>query len=306
MYSEPVDMQQVEVGIAPDSAIARLFARRWEADAIESRLRALMITATLLVIPDLVLEEQPLRGSWHLAAQMGDWLIWLVFLGEFGAIMPFATDWRSWLRRSPLAVSMLILTPPFAPAAVQGLRAFRLLRLLRVARGFQLLSKLLALDGLKYVAALVVFLIVGGGTVFADVQSHASTHVSTWTGIWWAIGTVSTEGTNIEATTDAGRAIAIVLMLAGMGAFGILTAAVCQRFVASRAISRAEAIGQSETVILARLDEIATRLDRLEPFPTGCSPSAILTPTPELRQRVVDSRLLTGQLARSRVTPGHD
>jgi hypothetical protein len=235
-----------------------------EASAIEARLRTLMIAATLLVIPDLIMEEQPLRGSWHLAAQVGDWLIWLVFLGEFAAIMLLATDWRTWLRDSPLTVSMLILTPPFAPTAVQGLRAFRLLRLLRVARGFQLLSKLLTLDGLKYVAALVVFLIIGGGTVFADVQSHTGTHVSTWTGIWWAIGTVSTEGTNIEATTDAGRAIAIVLMLAGMGAFGILTAAVCQRFVASRAIPRPEAIDRSETAILARLDEIVRRLDGLE------------------------------------------
>ena len=116
--------------------------------------------------------------------------------------MLFATDWRSLATQYPLAIAMLVLTPPFAPAAVQGLRAFRLLRLLRVARGFQLLSKLLTLDGLKYVAALVVFLIIGGGTAFADVQSHAGHHLSTWTGIWWAIGTVSTEGTNIEATTS--------------------------------------------------------------------------------------------------------
>jgi voltage-gated potassium channel len=241
-----------------------LWARRWKAQAIEARLRVLMIAATVLVIPDLVLEEQPLRGSWHLTAQIGDWLIWLVFLVEAASILLFAADWRSWLRSYPLAVAMLILTPPFAPAAVQGLRAFRLLRLLRVARGFQLLSHLLTLDGLKYVAALVISLIVGGGTIFADVESHAGAHMSTWTGIWWAIGTVSTEGTQIEPITDAGRAIAIVLMLAGMGAFGILTAAVCQRFVASRATPRVEAIGRSETNILARLDEIADRLKALE------------------------------------------
>ena len=241
-----------------------------------------MIAATLLVIPDLIMEEQPLRGSWHRAAQYGDWLIWLVFLTEFAAIMMFAVDRRSWLRNYPLAVAMLVLTPPFAPAAIQGLRAFRLLRLLRVARGFQLLSNLLTLEGLKYVAALVVFLVLGGGTIFADVESHAGIHISTWTGIWWAIGTVSTEGTNIEATTDAGRAIAIVLMLTGMGAFGILTAAISQRFIASRAIPRMESLGQGENAIMARLDEIVKRLDGLE------TARPDIVPVQNIRERITD------------------
>jgi voltage-gated potassium channel len=273
-----VDAKRMAV---PSSAL--LQTRRLEAATIDARMRTVMIAATLLVIPDLIMEEQPLRNTWHTVAVIGDWLIWLVFFVELAAIMLLAKDWRSWLRSYPLAVPMLILTPPFAPAAIQGLRAFRLLRLLRVARGFQLLSKLLTLDGLKYVAALVVFLIVGGGTIFADVQSHAGTHMSTWTGIWWAIGTVSTEGTNIEATTDAGRAIAIVLMLTGMGAFGILTAAVCQRFVATHAIPRAEAINQNEITILSRLDEIARQLDGLEAGSVGTN---VIDTGP--RQRITD------------------
>jgi hypothetical protein len=110
---------------------------------------------------------------------------------------------------------MLVLTPPFAPVAIQALRVFRLLRLLRVARGFQLMSKLLTLEGLKYVMAIAVFLVVGGGTVFAGVESSVGPHVSTWDGIWWAVGTATTEGSNIPVTTNAGRAIAITLMQRG-------------------------------------------------------------------------------------------
>lgn len=262
---EPSNEQILDADGANAVESVRASMRRWDAAAIERRMRGAMIVATLLVIPDLIMEEQPLRGTVHLAARIADWGIWLVFLVEFAAIMAFATDWRVWIRRYPLAVPMLILTPPFAPATVQGLRAFRLLRLLRVARGFELLSKLLTLDGLKYVAALVVFLTVGGGTIFADVESHAGHHISSWEGIWWAIGTVSTTGTNnIEATTDAARAIAIVLMLTGMGSFGVLTAAIAQRFVASRAVPRVEALDESDNAILARLDVIASRLDGLE------------------------------------------
>ncbi len=129
---------------------------------------------------------------------------------------------------------------------------------------FQLFSKLLTLEGLKYVIALAIFLVIGGGTIFADVQSHVGDHVSTWEGIWWAVETVSTEGTHIEATTNAARATSIVLMLTGIGVFSILTGAVSQHFIANRAVPRANELSQGENVILTRLDEIATRLDKIE------------------------------------------
>jgi len=169
---------------------------------------------------------------------------------------------RAWTRRWEAAA--LILTPPFAPAAIQALRVFRLLRLLRVARGFEMLSKLLTLDGLKYAVALAVFLVIGGGTVFASVETHVGHQVSTWDGIWWAIGTVSTEGTKIEATTAAGRAIAIVLMLTGIGVFALLTGAVSQHFIASRAIPRVAELSDGEKAIMARLDELTARLAGIE------------------------------------------
>jgi voltage-gated potassium channel len=223
-----------------------------------------MITATLLVIPDLILEEQPLRASWHTVAMIGDWIIWLVFVAEFAAILILAKDWQSWLRKYPLAPAMLVFTPPFAPAALQALRVFRLLRLLRVARGFQLMSNLLTLDGLKYVMALAAFLVVGGGTVFASVESSIGHHVSTWDGIWWALGTVTTEGSNVAVTTNAGQVIAIVLMLTGIGVFSIMTGAIAQHFLSSVRLSDNEELSHGESAIMARLDEVAARLRGVE------------------------------------------
>lgn len=264
MSIQPTNMQDLETQRSGGFSAVLKQTRRWEAAAIDERLRAVMITATLLVIPDLILEEQPLRATWHNVALAADWFIWLVFLVEFAAIIVFAEDWRAWLHSYPLAPAMLVLTPPFAPPAIQALRAFRLLRLVRVARGFQLLSKLLTLDGLKYVAALAVFLIIGGGTIFADVQSHAGEHLSTWDGVWWAIGTISTEGTKIEATTDAGRAIAITLMLTGIGVFSILTGAVTQHFLTSQRSNQTADLTPGEQAIMARLNELTARLDGLE------------------------------------------
>ncbi len=94
-------------------------------------------------------------------------------------------------------------------------------------------------------------------------------HVSDWDGIWWAVGFVTTNGQSSTVHTDAGRAIAIVLMLTGIGVFSVLTAAVAQRFVASRAVPEVEAeearIGAGDGAIMARLEELSTRLRELEP-----------------------------------------
>jgi voltage-gated potassium channel len=231
---------------------------------IDAQLRIPMTVAALLVIPDLILEEQPLRHSWHEVAVIGDWLIWLVFLAELLAIGLLAEDRASWLRQYPLAPALLVLTPPFAPAAVQGLRAFRLLRLLRVARGFQLLSRALTLEGVKYAAAFSVVLVIGGGLAFSEVESHAGEHISSWTGIWWAIGVVTTTGSKIEVTTDAGKAISIVLMLTGICVFSLVTAAVAQRFVASKAESRVAKLSAAEQAILDRLDQLSDRVEAIE------------------------------------------
>jgi voltage-gated potassium channel len=240
------------------------------AAAVDARLRIPLAIAALLVIPDLILEEQPLRESWHVVAVAVNWAIWLAFFIEFAAVVMLASDWRAWIRKYPLALPMLILTPPFAPGPIQALRAFRLLRLLRVARGFQFVSKeLLTLEGVRYVAAMAVFLVLGGGVALAQVETTATRSVSNWDGIWWAIGFVTTNGEGAAVHTDAGRAISIVLMLTGIGVFSVLTAAVAQRFVASRAVPEAEAeearISAGERAIMQRLEEVSTRVHELAP-----------------------------------------
>ena len=238
--------------------------RARSAEEIERRLRAPMIVAALLVIPDLILEEEPLRASWHTVAAVGDWAIWTVFLAEAVAIVLFANDRRAWLRRYPLAPALLLLTPPFAPAAVQGLRAFRLLRLVRVARGFQLLSRLLTLEGVKYAAALAAVLVVGGGVAFAAVQTHAGHRVSSWDGIWWAIGVVTTNGSAEGPLTDAAKAISIVLMLVGIGVFSLVTGALAQRFLAGEGRRQVAELSEGERAILRRLDELSARVAAIE------------------------------------------
>jgi voltage-gated potassium channel len=75
----------------------------------------------------------------------------------------------------------------------------------------------------------------------------------------WAVTTVTTVGYgDFTPVTTAGRVIAIVVMVVGIGFVAIISAAAAERFMRSR---EAEA---ERAVLLERLDEILRRLDTLE------------------------------------------
>jgi voltage-gated potassium channel len=80
-------------------------------------------------------------------------------------------------------------------------------------------------------------------------------------GLWWALQTVTTVGYGdaVPARTQ-GQIIAAVVMLVGIGFIAVTTAAITAVFLESarRRLRR----GDTDTV--ARLDDIAARLDRLE------------------------------------------
>jgi voltage-gated potassium channel len=91
---------------------------------------------------------------------------------------------------------------------------------------------------------------------------------STWDGVWWAVTTMTTVGYgDLYPHTTAGRLLAIVVMLVGIGFIAILTGAVAERFIARdvRAIE-AEVADEAETVdaVLDELRAIRERLGNLE------------------------------------------
>jgi voltage-gated potassium channel len=101
--------------------------------------------------------------------------------------------------------------------------------------------------------------VVGLGILMALVDRKDFPNV--WLAMWWAVGTVSTVGYgDVVPVQIAGRVVASVAMIAGIGFISILTATVASSLVASRATE----VSASEQELLASLSRLEQRLVELE------------------------------------------
>jgi voltage-gated potassium channel len=224
------------------------------------------IVAALLVIPQIALARSESGSAAWWAGVVLNVVIWLVFAAELTAILWVASDRWRWMVEHPLEPLIVLLTPPIMPASLQAARLLRLLRLIRLLRLAQVVRQLSSGQAVRFAALVAVLTALGGGAAFASAEGK---HVSTWDGVWWAVSTMTTVGYgDLYPHTTEGRAIAMAVMLVGIGFVAILTAAVAQRFVEQRVsedVQEAEgALAATEAEVLTEIRAIRQRLERLE------------------------------------------
>ncbi len=233
------------------------------------RFRWPVVVAALLVIPAVALDATAgPRGPIAAWADALNWAIWLTFAAEYVVSLAVAPDRWHWFRSHPFDLVIVVVTPPFAPALVQGLRVGRLLRalrLLRLARTARVGHELFSGQGLQWAATVSALTVVGGGVAFTEVESGQ--HPSALDGLWWAVTTMTTIGYgDVTPRTTVGRILAVFVMIVGIGSVALLTGAIAERFV--RAASPPSANDPPTltqlALIHAQLVMIAERLSAIE------------------------------------------
>ena len=191
-----------------------------------------MLVASALTIPAVAINESHPGGALEAVAQALNWVIWVAFLVELIVMLAVVPDRRAWLRHHPLDLIIVVLTPPVLPPGLQGLRVLRLLRLIRLLRLAEVSRRMFSLQGLHYAALLAVLTVIAGGALFVGFEKQ-NQDLNAWDGIYWAVTTMTTVGSNIYPTTTGGEIVAVAVVLVGISFVALLTGAIAQRFLSA-------------------------------------------------------------------------
>lgn len=184
-------------------------------------------------------------------------LIWGVFAAEVVVLFVLAPSKRAMLRDHWLDV--LIVAAPF----LRPLRIARFARVLRagsaLGRSVAALQRITARRGTQAFGAVAVGVVVFGGlAAWAFERQHPDASIDGLAdAMWWAVVTTTTVGYgDAFPITPEGRAIAVVLMLTGIGVIGTVSANVAAYFVRSDDDGDRDDLGE-------RLDRLERKVDEL-------------------------------------------
>ena len=249
----------LEAPVAGDSAYERLTRRlEWP-----------IAILALAIVPALILEETTTNPALLRAAAIVNWIVWLAFCAEYVARLALAPRKAAFVRAAWFDLAIIVVSPPFlVPESMQGLRGARAIRLLRLVRAFAVaaiglrhLRGALRHRRFHWVAAVAVLTVVGGAVAEYYVERGSGGVSSFGDSLWWAVVTATTVGYgDLSPVTPAGRVIAVVLMLVGIGVIGAFTATIASWFIEQERVAEEPA---PAAVLQRRLDTIEAKLDEL-------------------------------------------
>lgn len=222
-------------------------------ERIAGRFEVPLLAAAVLTIPVTIVQLLPAGDPWRTIADVLNWAIWLAFTIEVVVMLAVVPAKSRWARDHVVELAIVALTPPFLTSVIQSVRVLRLLRLLRLA---PLLRVIFSAEGVRLAALITLLTLLGGGLTFASVEK-----LSAGNGIYWAVTTMTTVGYgDITPKTNEGKAIAVAVMLVGIGFATLVIGAIAERFIHHEA----HAVEVAEEDLLAQVKDISARLRRLE------------------------------------------
>jgi voltage-gated potassium channel len=153
-------------------------------------------------------------------------------------------------------------TPPFLGSLFTGVRLLRLLRVARLVRLKPLVAWLFRSGGIRYALLFTVLVVFAAAEAFSIEEN-----TSYFTGLYWAVTTVTTVGygDKLPTTTEA-EITAMIVMVIGIGFFAALAGSLANLFIEGRVeeLTDAErAVLSADEALAAKADAIAAQLDEL-------------------------------------------
>ncbi|MDT7768247.1 MAG: voltage-gated potassium channel [Mycobacterium sp.] len=214
------------------------------------------LAAAALLFLGLFSEQVLARPQGHEAHVLWivSWAIWGLFVLDYVVRLCLASDRWRWFLHHLL---------DFAIVALPLLRPLRLLRLLVL---IEVLQKAVG-DAFRgrivvYTVSGVLLLIYTASLAVFDKEryQHGATINSFGKAIWWSITTVTTVGYgDVYPVTNAGRIIAVLLMIGGISLVGVVTAALASWIIQS--VAEEESVNQAATA--AHIEELRSEIREL-------------------------------------------
>lgn len=185
------------------------------------------------------------------------WFIWALFTVEYLVLLAVAPS--RWKMFKTHIFDLLIIVLPFL-RPLRAARSARLLRLLtisgRIGAGFRTVSG--RKGNQMFGAAVVLVVLVGALLAYAFERGAVDSNIQSLPdSLWWAIVTATTVGYgDLAPVTVEGRAIAVVLMLVGIGLLGVITANVAAFFVHNDGSEQTHELNNK----LARMEDLLAEL----------------------------------------------
>lgn len=196
--------------------------------------------------------DPALAQGWVVLCGTVVWVTWALLVVDLAMRLALSPDRWGFLRRHPVDVAMVVL-PILRP--LQLLRLFTLLKSLNRLAGSSLRGRV----GM-YVAGSMGLIVFMGALAGLDAERGSPGPIDTFgDSLWWALATVATVGYgDMYPVTTEGRAVAVGLMLFGIGVLGVVTAG-----FASWLVERVDDIDEIEHGVAATAADVEALRDEV-------------------------------------------
>lgn len=189
-------------------------------------------------------------------------VLWAILLVEYTVRLVVTPDRRGYLRRR-WAEPATVVVPPLQGWHLVGIEKMCLL----LHEGALSVAAILKHHSLfRVLIAAAATLIVGAWLVLLFEENAKGSNIHNYPdALWWAIVTVTTVGYGDRfPTTGGGRAVAVILMLVGIGLIGVLTATVASVFIKEHTDANKQEFRKGHADLGERLSVISDRLADVE------------------------------------------